>query len=272
MKLDRLQTALASVPPRAMPGHAARGAAIGAGHPEPALNRLLSCLCGSDDQAWLQRLEYVALPQSRVMYEVGDPIGHVYFPLSGLLSLTSTTENGETIEVAMIGREGMIGLPIVMDVDRAPSTVRVLSPTRALRANADVLRREFRRGAALHDGLLRYLHGLLSQMSQAALCYRFHTVHQRLCRWLLAADDRLGSDPLEITQECVAHLIGSLRTSVTAAALALQDAGAIRCRRGRIRILDRPQLEAMTCECYRIVRDEMDARVPPGPGESNTRR
>jgi CRP-like cAMP-binding protein len=176
-----------------------------------------------------------------------------------MVSLLSMTQTGDSVEVATVGSEGMIGLPIVVSSAPAPYSVAVQLRTDVPRLSAETLRLELTRGSVLHHILLRYLHSLVGHMAQTAVCYRFHTARQRLCRWLLAAADRADSDTLELTQQLLAQTLGLPRTRVTAIAVELQDEGAIRCRHGHITILNRPGLMAASCECYGILRGDVHA-------------
>lgn len=220
-------------------------------------NQLLSALPRKEYEQLLQHLEQVSLPQGKVIYEAGDAIRHAYFPLSGMLSLLSSTEEGGTIEVAMVGNEGLVGLPTVLRTDTTPYRVMVQIPGRAMRVRGDALRGEFNRGARLQDTLLRYTHTLLTQISQSAVCNHFHTVEQRLSRWLLVTRDRVNASEFHLTQEFISHMLGIPRTHVTMRAGALQQKGLIRHGRGKIVIIDVEGLEAAACECYRLVKEEI---------------
>ncbi len=218
-------------------------------------NSLLSALPREEYERLSPHMELVSLKPGRVLYHAGDAVGHAYFPKGGMLSLLSTTEGGRTIEVAMIGSEGMAGVPIILRCEAAPYQVMVQLAGNALRIRAGVLRAEFDRGGRLQHLLLRYTHALLTQVAQSAACNRFHTVEERLCRWLLVSRDRVQTDTVRLTQEFLADMLGTPRSSVTAVAGALQSAGMIAYHRGRITILDRPAMEAASCECYRLVRE-----------------
>jgi CRP-like cAMP-binding protein len=224
----------------------------------PNKNRILANLPRQEYERLLPVLEPVHLARSQLIYEAGSTIRHAYFPLGGMLSLLSVTQSGGTIEVAMIGNEGLVGIPTVLRVDKTPYQIMVQLPTDALRLRADVLREAFNHGGVLQDQLLRFTHTLLSQITQSAVCNHFHKVEERLCRWLLVARDRVKSDQINLTQECIAHMLGAPRTSVTTVARALQERGLIRYSRGKIQLLDRPGLEAFACECYRIIRQELE--------------
>lgn len=224
-----------------------------------AQNRLLATLPRDEYARLLPHLSWVRLAQGETLYEAGDSVRHAYFPVGGMVSLLSTTEDGQTVEVAMVGNEGMVGVPILLRVDQSPYKVMVQLPTTALRIKAEPLRREWDQGGQLQFLLLRYTHTLLTHISQSAACNRFHSVEQRLCRWLLIGRDRVKSDTLHLTQEIISHMLGSPRTSITTIAGTLQTAGLIRYRRGKITITNLSGLEAASCECYRIIRDGISA-------------
>lgn len=219
-------------------------------------NRLLALLPPGEYERLRPHLELVGLSKRTILHNVGDRMQDAYFLLNGIVSLLAGTARGETVGVAVVGSEGIIGLPIVLDTDTAPCEAMVLVPGSAWRIRADILRTEFRRGAVLHALLLQYTCSLLAQCAQSAVCHRFHTSSQRLSRWLLTARDRVDSDSLELTQDALAYVLGIQRTYVNAAALELQNADLIRYRHGKITILDCERLERAACECYSIVRDK----------------
>jgi CRP-like cAMP-binding protein len=235
---------------------------VSAGVLMSATNRLLATLPRDELQRLQRQLEPVRLPKGKILYEAGDPMHHAYFPLNGMVSLLAATHEGRTVEVAMVGNEGVVGLPIVLRAATAPYRVMVQIAGDAMRARSETLAAEFRRSADFQDSMLRYTHSLVGQIAQSAVCHRFHGVLERLSRWLLIAHDRVEGDTIELTQEFIAHMLGMPRTGVTAAAVELQDAGVIRYRHGRITILNRKRLEAESCECYRIVRDAI-GQFPP---------
>jgi CRP-like cAMP-binding protein len=199
----------------------------------------------------------VRLPAGRVLCEAGGGIRHLYFLKGGMASLLSLTEDGHSVEVGMIGNEGVVGLPAVLGIDTAPYRVVMQLPANALRIKADALRAEFNRGGRLQKLLLHYTHTLLTQIAQSAACNRYHTMKARLCRWLLVSRDRAHTDTLQLTQEFLSQMIGAPRTRVTLVARDLQRAGLIRYSRGQITILDKRGLEAKSCECYRIVKEQI---------------
>lgn len=220
-------------------------------------NRILAALLHEEFARLLPHLERVHLEKGEIVYLTGDKIQYAYFLDSGLLSFLSTTETGSTIEVAMVGNEGIVGLPVILRSRIIPYEVTVPFPAEAFKITAEALQEEFDRGETLHELLLRYLNVLIAQVSQSSICNRFHTLEEALSRWLLTVQDRVHSDSLNLTQEIIAHALGVPRTAVTMAAGGLQRAGLIRYSRGKIFILDRTRLEANSCECYRIIRDEV---------------
>lgn len=223
----------------------------------PFENRVLASLPHEEYERLRPYLEPVRLAPGKILYGAGDIVRHAYFPKGGMVSLLSMTEDGRTIEVGMIGCEGVAGIPVVLRVNRSPYQVMVQLPTGAARIKGETLRREFNRGGKLQDLLLRYTHTLLTQVAQSAACNRFHTVEERLCRWLLISRDRVQTDTLQLTQEFLSHMLGVPRTSVTMIAGSLQRDGLIRYSRGKITILDPGGLETASCECYRVVREEI---------------
>ena len=220
-------------------------------------NRILAKLPRAEYERLRPGMEAVHLAQGRVLYNAGDPVRHAYFPMGGMVSVLSTTEDGRMIEVGMIGSEGFAGIPVVLRVSAAPYRVVVQISANAVRVRGELLREEFNRGGRLQDLMLRYTHTLLTQVAQSAACNRFHTVEERLCRWLLIARDRTPGDTIRLTQEFLSYMLGVPRTSVTMIAGSLQASGAIRYHRGKITVLDRRLLEAASCECYRIVSEEL---------------
>jgi CRP-like cAMP-binding protein len=220
-------------------------------------NRIFAALPAVQFARLQPQLSTLRLERDEVLYITGDEIRYVYFPISGLVSLLSTTETGSTVAVAMVGNEGIIGLPVILKNKMIPYEVTVQTETVAYRMKAEELQQEFNRCEALHELILRYLNVLIAEISQSALCHRFHTVEEALGRWLLMAQHRLNTDSLNLTQEIISHALGVPRTGVTMAAGALQRAGLIRYSRGKIVIVDRARLEANSCECFRIIHDEL---------------
>ena len=220
-------------------------------------NKLLRALPQSEFKRLGEHLERVQLEKGEVVYVTGDLIRHVYFPINGLLSLLSTTETGASMELAMVGNEGIVGLTVINKTRITPYEVTVPIATEAWKIKAQTLEEEFARGEGVHDLMLAYVHLRMAQIWQASICHRFHPLEQSLSNWLLVVQDRVNSDTLNLTQELISNSLGVPRTGVTAAAGSLQRAGLIRYSRGRIVILDRAGLEAHACECYRIIGDKI---------------
>ena len=228
-----------------------------------ACNNLLAAL-PFDVQARLQpRLERVLLAPGAFLHVAGQQLTHMYFPTSAVVSLLCAMADGDAVETSSIGNEGAIGIALFMGGGTTDDHAVVQIGGDALRLDARTLLAEFQRGGPLQALLLRYTRAQLVQVSQAAVCNRLHQVERRLCRWLLCTHDRLSTDELQLTQEFIARMLGVRREGVTAAAQHLQEAGIISHARGRITILDRPGLEAAACECYRVVRDELDRLIGP---------
>jgi CRP-like cAMP-binding protein len=183
---------------------------------------------------------------------------YVYFPTTAIISLLYVMEDGASAEIAMVGNEGLLGISLFMGGDTTPSRAVVQSAGHGFRLKADLLKVEFGRFGPTMHLLLRYTQALITQMAQTAVCNRHHSVDQQLCRWLLLSLDRLESNELRMTQELIANMLGVRRESVTKAGGKLQKAGLIRYGRGRITVLDRPGLEARSCECYQVVKTEFD--------------
>jgi CRP-like cAMP-binding protein len=221
-------------------------------------NRLLSALPRAEYERLLTALKPVRLARNVVLCQAGSTIRHAYFLMGGLVSLLSTTEDGKTIEVGMIGTEGMVGIPIILGMSVAPYRTTVQIPATALSIKAGALRDGFNRGGVLQNMLLRYTYTLITQLAQSAVCNRFHTAEERLCRWLLISRDRMRSNTIRLTQETISQMLGTPRTGVTLTAGALQKEGLIHYSRGKITIIDPHGLEAAACECYRIVRKEFE--------------
>jgi len=211
-----------------------------------------------DYERIVPHLSPVTFTLGEVVYESGARMNHIYFPTTAIVSLLYMMENGASAEMGVTGREGLVGVALFMGGGTMPNRAVVQSAGAAVRMRAKVLQGEFARGGAFQRLLLRYTQALLTQMSQTAVCNRLHAIDQQLCRWLLLSHDRLDSDELIMTQELIANMLGVRREGVTVAAGRLQDSGLISYARGRIRILDRPGLEAAVCECYGVVKDEYD--------------
>ncbi|WP_119460403.1 Crp/Fnr family transcriptional regulator [Rhodospirillaceae bacterium SYSU D60014] len=221
-------------------------------------NQLLAALPSADLDRLRPHLERVDLPLKQVVHAPGAPIEHVYFPDAGMVSLITAADENHAVEVGTVGREGLVGTPVALGTDRAPVKALVQIPGTAQRLPAGLLRDEMNGNAALRDLVLRYVQALFVQVSQTAVCNRLHTVEERLARWLLMAHDRAETDRLPLTQEFLAIMLGVRRAGVTVAAGTLQNAGLIRYNYGRITVLDRASLEASSCACYGLAKDECD--------------
>ena len=226
------------------------------------LNELLAVLPPDVLMRWQSQLEWVDMPLGQVLYASGEVPRHVFFPTTAMVSLLIVSENGSTSEIAVVGREGMVGISTFMGGGSTASRAVVQCAGQGFQLDAGLMSEEFDLGGATMHLMLRYTQALITQMSQTAVCNRHHSLDQQLCRWLLLSLDRLEGPKLVMTQELISANLGVRREGVTEAALRLQDAGVIRYARGRIKVLDRPALEARTCECYAIVKREYDRLLP----------
>jgi CRP-like cAMP-binding protein len=232
---------------------------------DPRQNHLLGALPADDLARLLPHLELIPLPIGRILYESGAQLQHVYFPINAIVSLLYTMDDGTSAESAMVGNEGIVGVSLFMGGEMTPSRAVVQSAGHAYRLPGKLLKNEFFRADSMQGLLLRYTQGLLTQMGQALVCNRHHSLDQQFCRWLLQCFDRLPTPKLTVTQELIAIILGVRREGISEVAVKLQKAGLIEYHRGRITLLDRPGLEARTCECYAAIRKEFD-RLLPGAG------
>jgi CRP-like cAMP-binding protein len=221
-------------------------------------NRLLGLLPPRDYKRLRPNLHRIPLEYRQSLYRANKPIEFVYFIETGVGSLVNTMRNGEAAEVGTIGNEGVVGLPVVLGDDRAPTSVYIQVPGAGLRMKATLFKKELARSASMRAVMLRYGHAFFNQVAQSAACNHFHTLQQRCCRWLLMTHDRMQSDEFLLTQEFLAMMLGVQRTGVTAAAGALQRAGLIRYKRGNVTIIDRRALMQRSCECYGVSKREFD--------------
>ena len=219
-------------------------------------NRLLAALPPREYQRLLPYLKPVALPFGDILYEPGELIRHVYFPNQGIVSLLSVAEKRSTLEVGVVGNEGMVGISIFLGAREALNRALVQGAGMAMRMTAQAFRTQIGDHGPLPNLLRRYTHTLLAQISQTAVCNRFHKVDARLARWLLMTQDRLGTDEFPLTQKFLSDMLGVRREGVTDAARSLQQAKLIHYVRGRIFVLKRSGLEAVACQCYEKVRLE----------------
>lgn len=230
--------------------------------PTPEQNHILEALPPAERDRLYPHLKLVPLPLGAVLYESGDAQRYIYFPVDAIVSLLYVLKDGASAEIAVVGNDGAIGIALFMGGATTTNRAIVQSAGSAYRLTRRRLRQEFdRHGEMLHI-LLRYTQALITQMAQTAVCNRHHTVDQQLCRWLLLSLDRLESNQLAMTQELIANMLGVRREGVTDAAGKLQRLGVIEYRRGHITVLDRPQLEALSCECYEVVKKETDRLLP----------
>lgn len=229
--------------------------------PDPRKNQLLAALPDEEWQRWLPQLEFLEMPLGQVVYESGSTLSHVYFPTTAIVSLLYVMENGASAEIAVVGKEGVVGISLFMGGESTPSRGVVQSAGQGFRLKSHVIKEEFKRAPVLHL-LLRYTQALITQMAQTAVCNRHHSLDQQLCRWLLLSLDRLEGNQLVMTQELIANMLGVRREGVTEGALNLQKSGLISYSRGRITVLDRTGLEKRTCECYAVVKNEYDRLLP----------
>ncbi len=220
----------------------------------PVGNSILARLPVEESRRLRALLQWVSLEAGDIIYEPQAPIGFVYFPNRGMVSMVAAMSDGATIAVGMTGAEGFVGTAVLLGEETAPVRAIVQIPGDAFRIESATLRRVLSSTPQLEQMLRRYAHAHWIQVAQAAACNRLHQVRQRLCRWLLMSRDRAESDLLPLTHEFLAQMLGCRRSSVTAAAGSLERSGAIGYRRGQIRIVNRRALEKATCECYDVIR------------------
>jgi len=221
-------------------------------------NRLLARLPADEYERLLSLTRLVTLEFRQVLYEPQALLDHLYFPNQGVISMVMVMESGAQIEVATVGKEGVVGLSSLFGAETSFAQCVVQVPGTALRLRADVLRQETRRDGPLRQLLYLYQAAFIKQVAQSVACNGLHTVQQRCCRWLLSTRDRVDADVFPLTHEFLANMLGVRRSSVTEVLLPLREQGLIRNLRGKIAITDRAGLEALSCECYRTVRQEYD--------------
>jgi CRP-like cAMP-binding protein len=221
-------------------------------------NLILSALPTDVRSQLLSKLEPISLRYAEVLYEIDDPVDYVYFLNSGMVSLISSTQDGQSLEVGIVGYEGYVGLPIFLQDTMSPYRMVVQAEGTALRMRVDGFKAMCDQHGSLQELLHRYGQSLIREIMQSALCICFHHLEARFCRWLLICQDNVKSDEFHLTQEFLADMLGVRRAGVTVAAGAIQNEGLISYNRGRITILDRKGLEAACCECYKIIRQSFD--------------
>jgi CRP-like cAMP-binding protein len=221
-------------------------------------NDLLATMPRPAYQRMLTGFEPVKLVYGQVLYEPAGQIRHVYFPTDCLVSLLTAVDKNRTLEVGMVGNEGMVGMPMVLGIGLSAVRALVQGSGTAMRMTATRFRAEFKKNPTLQRALFRYTHLLMAQVSQTAACNRFHQAEARLARWLLMTSDRMHVDEFRLTHEFLGHMLGLRRVGVTKAASVLERKKLIEYSRGNIKILNRTRLEAAACPCYRIVKNLQD--------------
>jgi CRP-like cAMP-binding protein len=223
---------------------------------DPHQNQLLAVLPAEIFGRLSPHLELVSMPLGQVLYESGDQLHHVYFPITAIVSLHYVMENGSSAEIAGVGNEGVVGISLFMGGKTTPSLATVRAAGWGYRLKGRLMTEEFNQAGTMMRLMLRYTQAFMTQISQTAVCNRYHSIEQQLCRWLLLTLDRLPSNELTTTQELIAIMLGVRREGITEAAGKLQRAGLISYRRGHITVLDRAGLESSACECYQVVKKE----------------
>jgi len=228
------------------------------GNRSSILNLILLGLPAHELTAAVMKLEFVELPTPSVLHEAGEPLAHAYFIDSGLASVLNVMTDGKSVEVGLAGKEGFIGLPLVVGLSTSPTQVIMQVGGSAYQMTAADFKEVLSHSPVLEKKLNRYAQTLGMQATHVAACNRLHEVDERLARWLLMSQDRLGGDVVPLTQEFLAHMLGTRRASVTVAAGILQKAGFITYNRGSVRIDDRSGLEDAACECYTSIRHQTE--------------
>ena len=228
---------------------------------KPNQNHILNALPLAESMNIIQHLELVQLSVGKMLCESGEQLRYAYFPTSCIISLHHTLESGRTSEVAGVGNEGMVGIELFMGGDSTPSSAVVQITGYAYRLESSILKKAFKSNIAFQRLLLRYTQILLTQVSLTAVCNRHHNLQQQLCRWLLLTLDRLATNEITITQELVAGMLGVRREGITEAAGNLQRQGLISYRRGHIAVTNRTGIERLVCECYNVIKKEMQTQI-----------
>lgn len=222
-------------------------------------SRLLASLPSDEYRRLLPQIKPITLRFGDVLYEPGDTISYVYFPNDSIVSLLSTLKGRTSVEIGMIGNEGMVGISLFMGVDRSPTRALVHAAGSAMRMTSIAVQEEVQRRGDLYHLLQRYTHSLLTQLCYLSTCNRFHAIESRLARWLLMSRDRSGSNELRLTQEFMAEMLGGRREGVNKAIGAMQRNGIIEYSRGQLKILDSPALQRASCVCYGLIKSESDS-------------
>jgi CRP-like cAMP-binding protein len=245
----------------------ANGKAVGV---DPRANLLLCRLTSAEYADMVPRLTQVRLPRATELEAVNEPVEFVYFPTGGMASIVAIDESGETVDTAMIGREGMTGLSVFLGTDQSPMRTIVQIPLVALRMPADALRSELVKGGTLQRLLQRHTQVVMTEMAQLILCNRIHRLDQRAARWLLQADDRVEHAPFAVTQEFLAQMIGAQRSALSVAMRQFKDAGLVRYSRGSIVIADHDGLLEKSCACIKVIATEAQRLETLEPGERHS--
>lgn len=228
-------------------------------------NHILNALTRSEYERLAPSLERISMSTGEVLYRPDEPITHVYFPNRGAISIVSMFRDGRSVEIGMVGNEGMFGVNIFLGSITTSLEAIVQLPGDGLRMRAEILKMEFRKGGQLQDLLLRYTQAFITQIAQSSACHQTHKLEARLATWLLMCQDRAQSSVLDVTHEFISELLGVRRAGVTQAAGRFQQAGVISYGRGQISITDRERLERLACECYPLLKEEF-ARLLSGNG------
>ena len=226
--------------------------------PVSTKNYILNSLPAAEFERLLPDLEPVKVGLGAILYRPEQTIEYVYFPNDAMASIVATTTEGQSAETGVVGREGIVGVDVLMGSDISFNETFIQLAGGGLRMKTSVIRERFKEGGALQNSILKFIRLMMLQISQTALCNRLHTVEERLARWLLLCHDRAASDKLHLTQEFLGIMLGANRSTVTTAAITLQGGGFIKYSRGLITILDRAALEHFSCDCYRTVKEEYD--------------
>jgi CRP-like cAMP-binding protein len=230
-------------------------------HPKPQDqigNKLLAALPSEEYRHILPFLELTSFSFGETLYESSERPGYAYFPITSVVSLIYTMKDGVSVEMGMVGNEGLIGISLLTGGETSPNRAIAQHAGGALRMRASAFREEFKRSGLFQRMLLLYLQALLTQISQRAVCNGLHSIEQRLACWLLMTNDRVGAKKLQVTQESISNLLGVRREGINLSSGFLRNRGVIACTRGFITILDRAGLEAIACECYSVIKEEYD--------------
>lgn len=225
----------------------------------PRSNNLLASLPEEEYSLLVPHLQYRSHSHGTVIFEPYEPLKYVFFPTDGSISIITILRDGTSVEVGVVGREGVVGLPVILGVSSVTNRRAMVQDfCNGYKLRAEVMREHFMRCGPLHTLLLRYTNVFLTQVSQTAACNRRHFIAERLARWLLVCQDRVGSSEVHLTQDTIATMLGTRRAGVSEAATQLEQSGLIHCARGTIHILNREGLEKAACECYAVVKGEYD--------------